>query len=167
MNNKFLEQYKRADNICREIYNNESGITNYINLMRDAKNYREQSIAEWDEVLKRLMALRHIRNKLTHDVGTLDMELCTEADVLWLDSFCDSLLSATDPLAKHYRAFSQKKSKSPKKKTAVAPAEPVFKTTPLHKKRRKMPKIIRMLIALALMVVVFYLLVELYKNIGG
>ena len=82
MNNRFLEQYKRADSICREKYNSESGITNYINLMRDAKNYREQEIAEWDSVLARLMALRHIRNKLTHDVGTLEMELCHEEDIL-------------------------------------------------------------------------------------
>ncbi len=166
MNNKFLEQYKRADSICREMYNSESGITNYINLMRDAKNYKEQDIAEWDEVLGKLMALRHIRNKLTHDVGTLDMELCSEDDVVWLDNFCELLLTATDPLAKHYRAFSQKKKSATKKKKTQS-TEPVFKTTPLsQRKHKRISPVIKALGFLALVILVFYLLVELYKYIG-
>lgn len=167
INNQFLEEYKRVDNICRDIYNSDAGITNYIDLMRDAKNYRQQDIAEWDEVLKRLMSLRHIRNKLTHDVGTLDMELCTESDVLWLNEFCDTLLEASDPLAKHYRAFNQKKRSSPNKKKTVTPTEPVFKTVPIGtKKRKRTPPVIRALGALALVIVIFYLLIELYKHLG-
>ncbi len=167
MNNKFLEQYKRADSICRDIYNSESGITNYINLMRDAKNYRAQNIENWDEVLKKLMALRHTRNKLTHDVGTLDMELCSEADVLWLDNFCDSLLNATDPLANHYRTFNQKKNKVQKKKTATAD-EPIFKTTPISKKIRfRLSPPLKAIIALSLLILVFYLLIQLYKYLGA
>ncbi len=165
MNNKFLEQYKRADSICRDIYNSDSGITNYINLMRDAKNYRAQNIEEWDRVLSKLMALRHKRNKLTHDVGTLEMELCTEDDVLWMDAFCEKLLNATDPLAKHYRAFYAKQKSQPKKKKPQS-TEPVFKTSPISKKRRKSPKLIKMLGALALLILAFYLLVQLYKYMG-
>ncbi len=165
MNNRFLEQYKRADSICRDIYNSDSGITNYINLMRDAKNYKMQDIDEWDDVLKRLMSLRHIRNKLTHDIGTLDMELCTEDDVLWLESFCQSLLDTSDPLAKHYRAFYAKE-KTKKKSKAKKSDEPVFKTAPISKKRRKVPPMLRALGFLALLIILFYLLVQLYKYLG-
>ena len=166
MNNKFLEQYKRADNICRDILGSESGITNYINLMRDAKNYRAQNIENWDEVLKKLMALRHTRNKLTHDVGTLEMELCTEADVLWLENFCETLLNATDPLANHYRTYNQNKNKTAGQKTAK-PSGPIFKTSPIGKKSRlKLPPALKAIIALLIFVLAFYLLVELYKYLG-
>ena len=168
MNNRFLEEYKRVDNICRDIYQSDSGITNYINLMRDAKNYRDQNIAEWDAVLARLMALRHIRNKLTHDVGTLEMELCREDDVLWLEEFGDSLLDATDPLAKHYRSYDKNKKASKKKKTDTPVSNaPIYKTTPIYKKRKKIPKIIKMLVTLAILTLLFYLLVEAYKYLGA
>lgn len=182
MNNRFLEQYKRADNICRDIFESETGITNYIDLMRDAGG-NANNIPEWSEVLKTLTRLRSIRNKLTHEVGTLDMGLCTEEDIKWLDAFCNSLLDTTDPLAKHYRTFNKQKKKShpipdqsafkDKKPelnvmtTTHKKKQPVYKTTPIVKKKSRPKRAVRMLIAFAIIVLIFYLLVELYKYIGA
>ncbi|MBE7027122.1 MAG: hypothetical protein E7410_06160 [Ruminococcaceae bacterium] len=179
MNNRFLEEYKRADKICRDIYDSETGISNYIDLMRDAKNYASQSIDDWDEVLKRLLSLRHIRNKLSHEVGTLDMELCTEDDILWLEGFGASLLNMTDPLARHYRAFEKAKrkrpvpdqsafeKKKPEFKTEHKKTEPVYKTTSTYKRKKRIPVVFRMLGFFALLLLALYLLMELYKIIGA
>ncbi len=160
VNNLFLEQYKRTDNICKDSYNSDTGITNYINIMRDVKNYNAQRVAGWDETLKMLTHLRHIRNKLTHDVGTLDMELCSEDDVMWLCDFCDSILSATDPLACYYRAQRIKEVKSTKKRQINIPE---YSEPPKKSKKRTAITIIATLAFLAVCVFVFYLLVELYK----
>ena len=184
MNNRFLEQYKRADNICRDIYENDSGVTNYINLMRDAKDYKDGEIDGWDATLKTLLRLRSVRNKLTHEVGTLDMELCNGDDVLWLEEFCDSLLAATDPLAEHYRTFNKKKTKknakshpipdqsafeSKKAETGLATAsvrkntEPVFKTTSTYKRKKRVPIAFKIIGFFTLVILALYLLMELYK----
>ncbi len=53
----------------------------------------------WENTYKNLKHTRYIRNKLAHDVGAFDLEICSQEDINWLKSFYNSVLSVTDPLA--------------------------------------------------------------------
>lgn len=99
LNHEFLEAYKDADNICKQIYASDKGITNYIDAMQAIPSYESVKISDWSAVLSRLKNLRHIRNKLSHEVGTLDMEMCTQADINWIRSFKLKIINQDDPLA--------------------------------------------------------------------
>ena len=102
LNDDFLEAFKRLDKICREMYMNEKGVTSYINDMENTPQYESLYIANWNTDLRQLKRLRHLRNQLTHEVGTLNTDMCTQSDIDWLKSFCWRIFNRTDPLALLY-----------------------------------------------------------------
>lgn len=99
INNVFLEEFKKLDKLCREMYASEKGVTSYIDDMKLIPEYKVYGIADWNSDLKRLINLRHIRNQLSHEVGTFDVDMCELDDVVWLKEFYNRILSGTDPLA--------------------------------------------------------------------
>lgn len=99
INSSFLEEYKRLDKLCREMYKSDIGITNYINDMKYAALFESRRIPNWNSDLSNLIRLRHIRNQLTHEIGTLDISMCTQNDVDWLVDFRGRILQASDPIA--------------------------------------------------------------------
>lgn len=66
LNHVFFEEYKSLDELCRQIYGSQPGITHYIDDMKrvPARDYRH--IPNWETDLKRLIRIRHIRNDLAH-----------------------------------------------------------------------------------------------------
>ena len=94
----FIEEYKSLDNLLSEIYGSEKGITEYINMMRE-KDYGCDFIPEWDSELYSLCHFRHIRNRLSHEAGAFDKDICSEKDVEQLRLFGKKILSGTDPLS--------------------------------------------------------------------
>lgn len=95
----FLEEYKRLDKLCREMYLSEKGVTSYINDMKSISSSQSGCVQNWDADFKKLIELRHIRTQLAHDVGTLNSNICSKADVLWLQEFYNRIMSQTDPLS--------------------------------------------------------------------
>lgn len=99
-NELFLEAYKELDKLCKEIYPDEcSGITSYINYMKNTVSEKKNFITGWDADLKQLIRLRHIRNQLSHDIGTLNSDLCSKEDANWLKQFKVRILNSSDPLS--------------------------------------------------------------------
>ena len=99
LNYIFLEEYKKLDKLCKEIYNSEKGITSYIDDMRNT-NYSEKIVIPcWEHDIHTLVSLRHARNKLTHEVGTSDSPICTYADIDWLKNFYHRIVNRQDPIA--------------------------------------------------------------------
>lgn len=123
LNHEFLEAYKDADNICKQIYASDKGITNYIDAMTAIPSYESVKIFDWNAVLSRLKNLRHIRNKLSHEVGTLDMEMCSQADVNWIKSFKLKIINGDDPLATLERLNKKAKSTAKPKQTVNVPVQ--------------------------------------------
>lgn len=72
LNNEFIEEYKRLDRLCRGIYNSDKGITNYIDDMSSSSGLGAGGVVGWNDDFQNLKRLRHIRNSLTHDVGTME-----------------------------------------------------------------------------------------------
>lgn len=99
MNEIFLEEYKRLDKLCREIYQSEKGITSYIDDMKSVSAHKSIYVPNWNPDLKNLIKLRHIRNQLTHEVGTLNVSMCTQSDIDWLKEFYNRILNTKDPLS--------------------------------------------------------------------
>ena len=99
INYRFLEAYKSLDKLCREIYQGDKGVTAYIDYMKATPQHESREIAGWHSDLRRLIALRHLRNQLTHECGTLERDMCSESDIDWLNDFYDRILHQTDPLA--------------------------------------------------------------------
>ncbi len=103
LNNAFLEEFKALDKLCREVFRSEKGVTTYIDFMRSIPVYESQHIPNWSSDLRQLVRLRHLRNQLTHELGTLNMNLCTQNDILWLRNFYNRIFARTDPAAILYQ----------------------------------------------------------------
>ncbi len=98
-NDQFLEEYKHLDKICREMYRTEKGVTAYIDDMKRVPPYETRAIINWDTDLRQLVRLRHMRNRLTHECGTLDQEMCTQSEIEWIQDFYGRILLQSDPIA--------------------------------------------------------------------
>lgn len=101
LNTDFLEEYKRLDKLCRDIYRSSRGISNYIDEMSRISTFTTKSIPNWSADLQQLITLRHIRNQLSHDVGTMDVAMCSLDDIDWLKEFHHRILSQEDPLTRY------------------------------------------------------------------
>jgi hypothetical protein len=117
LNMAFLETYKRLDQLCRDLYRDDKGVSSYIEHMKSAG---ARQSPHWNATLQTLIRLRHIRNQLTHEVGTLDQPLCTAEDIQWLQQFHHSIINRTDPIALLRKANSRQHS-HPRPRQNAAP----------------------------------------------
>ncbi len=99
INVDFMEAYKRLDKLCLETYQCEKGITDYIDGMKRVSAYDSGQIPDWNTDLGYLIHLRHIRNQLTHDVGTFYMPMCEQSDIDYLEDFYNRISGESDPFA--------------------------------------------------------------------
>ena len=99
LNVAFLETYKRLDKLCQELYDDNKGVTSYIDDLKQQSAIGRRRIPGWDHDLNQLIALRHLRNRLTHEVGTMEKPLCTQEEIEEIETMHQRILSRTDPLA--------------------------------------------------------------------
>lgn len=102
-----MEAYKSLDKICREMFHGDKGVTAYIDEMQGIHNGAKY-VSSWDATLRRLKELRHIRNNYAHEVGTTYTDICTQADIDWLNDFYNSILHTEDALAEYRKASIRK-----------------------------------------------------------
>ena len=96
-NYKFLEEYKRLDALCKDIFGVKDGVSEYIRQM-NATPLEFRVYDDWEGCHGRLIRLRHLRNKLVHEPGAFDEVYCTDRDMAWLHFFRNQLLQRADPL---------------------------------------------------------------------
>lgn len=99
LNYIFFEEYKHLEKLCREMYRDKDGVTNYINDMEKAPLWDCANIPNWKTDLEQLKRLRHIRNNLAHTEGAFDEQTCTQADIDWIKNFYNRIMKQFDPLA--------------------------------------------------------------------
>lgn len=121
LNYTFFEEYKRLDKLCGELYNDQYGISHYIEDMRNISGNDFRSIPGWKDDLDRLIRLRHIRNYLAHTEGAFQEENCTEKDIEWIQEFHRRILNQSDPLAMLYQ---YSKTKQQARKSSLSPSKP-------------------------------------------
>lgn len=149
---QFLEEYKKLDKLCREMYESDKGVTSYIDDMKATPNTKSDKVRGWSSDLRTLIHLRHIRNRLSHDVGTLDANICTQEDIDALMYFHGRILNGTDPISQLTKA----KKPPQKQKVTQAVKEPVKKSNGC----------VTYLITLAIFTVIVLIIMFATKTIG-
>lgn len=99
LNVKFQERYKELDALCKDIFSCSEGITAYISTMENSCARFSRYVSDWNLIYRQLKCMRSKRNKLAHEVGAFESDLCTEYDIDFLVNFYNSILNRKDPLA--------------------------------------------------------------------
>jgi hypothetical protein len=107
----FIESYKRLDNLCKDLFKSETGVTTYINNMEYLTNARYQ-IGNWDSDYKQLKHFRYIRNQIVHENNVTEGNICNKNDILWIEQFHQRILQRTDPLALYHKAVTASQQKT-------------------------------------------------------
>lgn len=108
LNQIFFQEYKKVDKLLAEMYQEDKGVSNYIDEL-ERTFYQRHSTAQT------LKELRYIRNQLAHD-PYIDAPICTESQIAWLKEFYQKLQNQQDPLSIYHN------NKQPSKEKIQPPA---------------------------------------------
>ena len=98
---EFFEEYKSVDSICRDMYQSQQGVTEYISQMETMNFQGSRRVVNWNEKYKKLKHLRWLRNQIAHENSAPDL---MENDLTELENFHKQLLKQKDPLAELLKA---------------------------------------------------------------
>ncbi len=115
LNIKYYELYKKVDRFICDANGSTKGVTLYVEQMEEESLSAQMYVDTWNDDLKKLRRLRHIRNELSHDAG-FDSDICEMADYEWLKNFYDRLMSASDPMAMLNKAKIEEKQRREEQK---------------------------------------------------
>ncbi len=104
---EFLEDYKSLDNILKDAYHSETGVSTYIETMEGCADEGSEHVKGWKDDYYLLKRLRWLRNVISHEAGNSE---CEDEDLDRLKDFKERVLSGEDPLVLlHKKKQSQKK----------------------------------------------------------
>ncbi len=95
---EFLDEYKRLEKLCNDLYSQQHGISLYISDMEATPRAASIMISEWNKDLKVLKHLRHIRNAMVHDLNEQEVTY-TQEDIQNLKEFHRRIMEQQDPLS--------------------------------------------------------------------
>ena len=93
----FFEEYKKLDNLCKDLLGSNQGITQYVNEMEQIPFEKSKLVESWQYDYKMLKHIRWIRNNIAHNNGD---SKCSESDVQYVKNFYQRIINRTDPLVK-------------------------------------------------------------------
>lgn len=94
----FFEEYKQLEKLCRDMYP-DKGVTGYIDNMMGTCWRDYHNIKNWESDLTQLKRMRKLRNQLAHTEGAFTEDICTQADIQFVQNFHKRIIDGTDPLA--------------------------------------------------------------------
>lgn len=97
----FLLSYKRLDNLCKDCFSSEKGVSEYIDIMERCYNNSYKG-REWNDTYYTLKKYRYLRNKIAHDDYVEESTVCSYEDTIWLDNFYKKVLNSTDALSLYH-----------------------------------------------------------------
>lgn len=100
---QFIESYKHLEKLCSELLDSDRRISAYIDEMLNTPR-GAYLVKGWDDDLKRLKHYRWVRNKITHEPGCTEQNMCKPGDAAWIDAFCSRIVNQKDPLSLFYKA---------------------------------------------------------------
>ncbi len=103
----FIDAYKKLEKLCSEIYNDNHGVSSYIDEMIN-NPIGSRYVAGWDEDLKQLKHYRWVRNQIVHEPGCTEVDMCEPDDTEWINNFHSRIMTASDPLALYRKARTPK-----------------------------------------------------------
>jgi len=103
LNYEFFDEFKRLDNICRDIYgntpDNKLGVTLYLEDMDKKGNQASFKVRNWSSDYARLKNARNLRNELSHSRNSFSCDICSQEDIEFVRTFRLRILNQTDPLS--------------------------------------------------------------------
>ncbi len=109
----FIDSYKSLEKLCSEMYSDNHGLSTYIDEMTNIPN-ASYYVQGWDDDLKQLKHYRWVRNKIVHEPGYTEENMCVPEDMQWLNNFYARIMSVSDPLALYRKARSPQTTSKPK-----------------------------------------------------
>lgn len=117
----FIDSYKHLEQICGDSLRDSRRVSAYIDEMKN-KPSGSYLVKGWDDDLKQLEHYRWVRNRIAHDPGCSEENICKAGDALWLDDFYARIMNQTDPLALYYRAMRLRAARKPPRAAAAQPS---------------------------------------------
>ncbi len=133
----FFDEYKSLDRLCKDILESENGVTEYIERM-EREERGKMIVADWERDYKKLKSMRYLRNKIAHEDGINESDVCSPSDTSWVMQFQDRIMAEEDPLTVLYNydaSLEKEKTKSRSKKE-----EDIFPDYPDINEKPKKPK---------------------------
>lgn len=93
----FLTEYKKLDDLCKDVLDTEEGINAYIREMELCVGPKK-NIDQWVDDYHNLNKCRHIGNLLERYEATGREPQCTKQDIAWLKKFQQKLAGGADPV---------------------------------------------------------------------
>ena len=121
----FIDSYKRLEKLCSEIYNDNHGVSSYIDEMINTP-IGARYVSGWDEDLKQLKHYRWVRNQLVHDPGCTEENMCEYGNAQWLDNFRSRIMEANDPLAQYRKARNPQQTQRPRQTLTPEPRTYIY-----------------------------------------
>lgn len=96
----FMDAYKELEKLCSEIYQENHGVSSYIDDMYSKSNSGFY-VPGWQDDLKNLKHYRWVRNKIVHEPGCTQENMCQSKDERWIRDFCSRIRNGEDPLTQY------------------------------------------------------------------
>jgi hypothetical protein len=119
----YIEAYKRLDNLCKDIFQSETGVTTYICNLEEIRRSRFQNV-NVDSDYKKLKQCRYKRNQIVHENDVDEEDMCDESDIWWIEEFYQRILHQTDPISLHEKAKAASQQQAAKLNRVTNSAQP-------------------------------------------
>ncbi len=139
----FLDEYKRLDAVCADMFHDKNGVTAYLNFMDTVPTAEQREIRSWSYDWSTLVRLRHVRNQIAHSA---ESSSCTKEDLNKLKSFYERILHGEDALSVYSHLRTAKQPKQPKQETQRG------RIKRKHRSRKRVPLIIAAIFLVSLIV---------------
>ena len=110
----FMNEYKRLEKLCRDIYGDEKPVKAYIMRMED-KPDGVRWVTGWNADLKQLKHYLWVRNQISHNPDCTEENMCDYEDEQWITDFYNRIMAQTDPLTLYRKARQPQPTKPPVK----------------------------------------------------
>ena len=155
----FMDEYKHLEKICGDMLGDSRRVSAYIDEMKQLPD-GVRRVPGWEADLKRLEQYRGIRNRIVHEPGYTEENMCEPEDVVWLENFYDRILHQQDPLALYRRAVQPKKVQRVRTVTTPTATFPEKKPVDVCPREETSPlpaRLIAVLVVLLLLAIAFLL----------
>ncbi len=121
----FMYNYKRLEQLCNDLLNDDRGVSAYIDRMSDNPG-GTRFVKGWRDDLKQLKHYRWIRNQIAHEPICSEAEMCDSDDIEWIVNFYNRIINQNDPLASYRQATA--KPEKPKPVKTLKPVKTITKS---------------------------------------
>lgn len=93
---EFFEEYKKLDNLCKDLFRSNLGVTKYIEEMEKTPFIDRRLVNSWNNYYDMLKHVKWIRNNIAHNN---EYSGCNKDDVENIKNFYQQIIEQKDPFS--------------------------------------------------------------------